>query len=519
MIAFLAAVIVCACLYAIGAWLLPRELRVSHWERTSAAFLIGTATVVCSGTALLATGIAFNILAWGTLLAGGLAAREILTRAAEPWERSSLSRPAFALILALALASVLGSVALPINEFDPILHFAYKGKILTEIGTPLDEALTGLVDEQGELRDFGRIVTHPNYPLGVPILEALVGVLGFGWHDRWIQLPLAFWAAMIPALVHFGLRPIGRRAAGAGALVAAATPILYVRNFLEQGSTDWEKAGLGNEFTLGAGADLPVAAMLTGACALFLHGRRTGENRLQLLAGLCLAGAAMMKNEGLALVGCVFLALLLSGALLPFGRGRQAAVGSGLGLAITAGALAPWLWLRGKLPAIDENYTEQFTLERIQHFFAGGLELVEKSPKALVGQADDLLANPPARMDLLPGYFGEEFLDWRSWGLLWGLLVLALPWLPRELRQTDRRWLAMLCLGGVALYFLILLVTPWYLPLLREKGIPERLLLHLIGPICLLIGWRMGGRDASAATQEVETAGTGERSESDPRHG
>jgi hypothetical protein len=214
---------------------------------------------------------------------------------------------------------------------------------------------------------------------------------------------------------------------------------------------------------------------------------------LQLLGGLCLAGAVMMKNEGLALFGCFVLAVVLSGAVLPIGKGRRAAIGSLSALAVGFGAILPWLRLRSKLPAIDENYTEHFTVERIKHFLGGGAELVERSPKALVGQADDLLANPPARMDDLPGYFTGEFLDWRSWGLLWFLLLVALPWRPRELRDTDRRWLAMLAVGGVCLYFLILLVTPWYLPLLREKGIPERLLLHLIGPICILIGWRLGG--------------------------
>ena len=206
-----------------------------------------------------------------------------------------------ALLLALGVGSVLASIAMPINEFDPMLHFAYKGKILAELGSPLDEAMVGLVDADGQPRAFGRIITHPNYPLGVPILEALVSVLGRGWHDRWIQLPLAFWALCLPAAVFFGLRPCGKRAARAGALVAAVTPILYERNFLENGWRDFSEAGLGNEVTLGAGADLPLAAMLTASCALFLHGRRAEQARLQWLAGLCLAGAVMMKNEGLAL--------------------------------------------------------------------------------------------------------------------------------------------------------------------------------------------------------------------------
>jgi hypothetical protein len=505
MIAFFASVFVVLSLLAIGGALLPASSACprSRWESFALAFLVGSAAVVTLGSAVLAFGMPFVVVASLLLALSVFGILQTLRRGvalpmssgAAAQAKTGFAPSLAALIFALGLGSVLASMALPINEFDPILHFAYKGKILAELGTPLDEALTGLVDENGELRRFGRIVTHPNYPLGIPILEALVAVLGRGWHERWIQLPLAFWAMCLPAAVFFGLRPISRRAARAGALVAAATPILYQRNFTENGWADFANAGLGNEFTLGAGADLPVAALLTGACALVLHGRRIHEARLQLLGGLCLAGAVMMKNEGLALFGCFVLAILLSGAALPLGKHKRAALGSLGALGVGISAILPWLMLRGKLPAIDENYAEHFTLERIKHFLGGGAELVERSPKALVGQADELLANPPARMDDLPGYFTGEFLDWRSWGLLWLLLLIALPWRPRELRDADRRWLAMLALGGVVLYFLILLVTPWYLPLLREKGIPERLLLHLLGPICILIGWRLGGSD------------------------
>ncbi len=43
-------------------------------------------------------------------------------------------------------------------------------------------------------------------------------------------------------------------------------------------------------------------------------------------------------------------------------------------------------------------------------------------------------------------------------------------------------------LGTLAAYALILLVTPWYLPSLRATGIPERLMLHLVGPAAMVVG-------------------------------
>jgi hypothetical protein len=486
----------------IGRALLPRSimLKISRWEHHTLSYLCGTSLVVVLANAMLAFGLPFLQV---TILfsLGGVATlvfhwfrdkrsreQELAHRATTRWKPTSMPTWQFALLLGLGLASVAATLALPINEFDPLLHFSYKGKILAEMGSPLDPALASMLGPNGDPVHFGRIVTHPNYPLGIPILEALVAKSSH-WNGRWVQLPLAFWALCLPAAVFFGLRQIQIRAAAAGALVAACTPILYARNFLQNGWDDLAEVGLGNNVTFGAGADLPLAAMLAGACALLLAGRKSNVARLQLLGGLCLGAAVLMKNEGLALFGVTGLALFLSGAFYP--RLRPARI-SLVAFALAMLTILPWLHLRDKLPAIDENYNDYFTVERMLHFIGGGDELVERSPKAIVGLANDLLENPPARIDLLPGYFWEEFTDWRSWGLLWLLLLIAMPWRRREILDPERRWLTLLVVGGISLYFLILLVTPWYLPLLREKGIPERLLLHLLGPIAILIGWRLG---------------------------
>jgi hypothetical protein len=491
----------------IGHALLPRSITstVSRWELHALAFLCGTSLIVLGANAMLAFGFLFPavatvfVIAWlGSLALLWRRSRRPLAPASEfandipPWAPVGMPTWQFALLMALGLASVAATLALPINEFDPLLHFSYKGKILAELGNPLDPALASMLDAEGNPVDFGRIVTHPNYPLGIPILEALVAKFSH-WNARWVQLPLAFWALCLPAVVYFGLRNVQTRAAATGALVAACTPILYARDFLKNGWGDLAEVGLGNSVTLGAGADLPLATMLAAACALFLAGRRRNLARLQFLGGLCLGAAVLMKNEGLALFGVFGLALLLGGAFWPRKRRGRSTL---MAFALAVLTILPWLHLRDQLPAIDENYSEHFTVERMLHFLGGGDELVERSPKAIVGLANDLLENPPARIDHLPSYFWEEFTDWRSWGLLWLLLLMAMPWRIREMRNADRRWMTLLVVGGISLYFLILLVTPWYLPLLRDKGIPERLLLHLIGPIAMLIGWRLGGSAA-----------------------
>jgi hypothetical protein len=188
-----------------------------------------------------------------------------------------------------------------------------------------------------------------------------------------------------------------------------------------------------------------------------------------------------MKNEGLALAGVLILAVLLAHIFPP----RRTKVMLPF-VAISIVLILPWLGLRAQLPAIDENYSEQLTVENVMHFLGGGRELVEKAPLAFNSREPVDLENAPARIGLVGAAFGGEFVDWRSWGVLWLLALLGLPLTLKRLKTVELRWLGMVVLGGVLLYFLILLVTPWNFPSLRDKGIPERLLVHLVGPIALL---------------------------------
>jgi len=484
-------------LWLAGKGLLPSTQITprSAWESACLSFLLGAGFWVIGAMAMLTIGISFSWIPWTLATMGlGLAWRS--------WKRgdfkaerhcpTGLGKWPKILLAVLGCLSVLATLALPINEFDPLLHFAYKGKVLLGEGHPQVEAMTGMMAADGSPLTFGRLVTHPNYPIGIPILEASTGFLT-GWHERWVQWPLAFWALCIPGVVFFGLRRVSLQAAGIGALVAACTPILYARHILDEGWLSLKAAGLGNTMTLGAGADLPVAALFAAACACLLRARWERSMQLNLMAGLALAAAAMMKNEGLALVGVFFLAALTAGTLCPIRSKGKERIRSLALVGVALMTLTPWLILRGQLPAIDENYSQHLNIERVSHFLSGGPELVEKSPKVIAGQvsADELLATLPSRPKQIRNAFWAEFSDWRSWGVLWILVLLSFP-LQSWFKDRERTWLSLMVLGGISLYALILLVTPWYLPLLLDKGIPDRLLLHLIGPMALLVGWTAG---------------------------
>ncbi|MHC4823516.1 MAG: hypothetical protein ACYTEP_05810, partial [Planctomycetota bacterium] len=285
-----------------GRALLPGRdvLARSLWEELGVAYLLGVALFTTAITAGLAVGMNMSLLWWLPLLMGiggflhdRRRGKALGVLSAVPW-----SRPIGLVLAVVAAAAFAATLGLPLNEFDPIYHWGYRGQVLLATGSPLSEAITGMIHADG----YGRLVTHPNYPFGIPILESWVAHLG-GWHDRWVQLPLALWSACLPMAMALGLRCVSDQAATLGAILAAATPILYAADFPVDGFGELQMAGLGGETTLGGGTDLAVMAMFGCACALLLRASRSQDRRTALCAGLALAGAVMMKNEGLALAG------------------------------------------------------------------------------------------------------------------------------------------------------------------------------------------------------------------------
>ncbi|MBO46505.1 MAG: hypothetical protein CMJ96_06365 [Planctomycetes bacterium] len=471
MMGFLGGLLVVLTAYLAGRLLMPNRTHYarSRYEELTTSILLGLATLMTAG---MAATWALGTFSFGiaTLLSLGFAGggvwriRREWKQAVEPCAFPVWERP---LMLSLAIGSVAMTLAWPLNEFDPILHFGLKGKLLFGGESIRGEAFHALTGE------FGRIMTHPNYPLGIPIMEAWSAHFAGEWSDRWIQFPLAFWAFCLPGAVAFGLRRFGAQAARRGALVAACTPILYVMEFLHRGALDFAEAGLGAEKMLGGRGDLPVAAFVALACGLLLRG-----GRCRFLAGLAMTAAILSKNEGLALSAVLLLALAL-GALWNRGKGLKEFVLVGSAIAVLA---SPWLIHRTTLPAIDENYTEAVSYETVLHYWQED-ESADKSPIPAKLYGEEWSEQSHWRPARIARYFGSEFIDVLSWGLLWLLFLLGIP---QALRTPEIRWLLLFALGGLALYALILLVTPWFLIALHQKGIPARLILHLLGPIALL---------------------------------
>jgi len=73
-------------------------------------------------------------------------------------------------------------------------------------------------------------------------------------------------------------------------------------------------------------------------------------------------------------------------------------------------------------------------------------------------------------------------VDVGAWNLTWPLLLAVAAWAlaRRRVALGSPAGVALLVIAlGIAVYGLVLMVTPWNLALLATTGIPMRLLLHL----------------------------------------
>lgn len=453
----------------IGAALVPALVYAAIWLAGPLPVWLGQALVY----ALAALG-AFGLVA--------VAQRRGFTPnpACFAWQRTTpFDRVLVGLCVVFAALAAVLSVAWPVHLFDPVFHFAYKGKVLWHegLGTGAFTTVEGLV---------GRVMTHPSYPPGVPALEVLASYpLGeFTAHAG--RLFSALFVIAPAVWIASALEDRSRRAQLVGALLWLSLPVIYYYRlphndvgtalsglvFGPELTRDWfGAAGLRRTdgATLDGGGDLPVAAFLCGVVVYLGRAwKRRGDG---VIAGLLLAGAILAKNEGLAMAAVLGIAFALTmGARRVFAqearpRAGLAAFATALGLALAL--CLPYLVFKGQIPVIDESYPE----------------LMKPGPltKALTEQRFYQGSMEPA-----PVTVGREYLltftDVLRWNLLWPLFVAALGCaLVRPGRAVRHGALlpALTTAGALSVFFLILVVTPWHLGSLFRTGIPDRLFLQV----------------------------------------
>src|SRR5438128_6040793 len=154
---------------------------------------------------------------------------------------------------------------------------------------------------------------HPDYPLLVPLNFDFVGLLNRGWDDRWLGFLFVAWAVALLLIVR---DLAGRETTPAGAaLVTLAAATIAVNRYVGM-------------------AEGPLIAF-GSAGVLYIRGALQSKKPSDWLHGALLLGlAANVKNEGLALLIAVLIALLVV-------RAREA-----WRLWPAAVLAAPWLILR-----------------------------------------------------------------------------------------------------------------------------------------------------------------------------
>ncbi|MBI1379590.1 MAG: hypothetical protein GC161_00710 [Planctomycetaceae bacterium] len=525
------------CLGAGFAVLVAASRRARGWIETAAlAFLLGVALSAAIGTALIAAagppsdgavrvGLGLGVAAGLVALVVRFRQRrasEVEGAARERWNTADRALAVAAsgfCVFALFYAS-----SMPMHVFDPVFHFAYKGKLVAHEGFGTES----WTDVDGPV---GRIITHPNYPPALPVLHTLVAGAGVGFSEDATRPLMGVFAVAAVGLLFVALRGFGRRPALLGALSLAGLPLLYYsqlpRHPVSWSHTEAEFVGslraepeaaaasviallVGAEnamvhlprlgpyrqpdgWTLDGAADLPLAALLLAAAwclgrashrARGAFGDGEGGAGDLVLAGVLLAGAGLMKNEGLAL-GLLALAVygllgLVSGGLRGMLRLWPAAV-------LFALLLVPWMVLRRDIPSIDEDYPR--AIARV--FGAGADEVLgpyDRSPRSV---ADAL-----GRVPVVVFGFVQSCLNPLRWNLMWvlfGLVFVWRLWRPRQLLAHPLSAPLVLVLSTIAAYGVILVVTPWELPRLYTTAIPDRLLLH-VAPLALWCSFGLAWR-------------------------
>ncbi len=378
---------------------------------------------------------------------------------AAPVSRTAWPRPrlltaaAAAVAAAISLAVFCEALSDPIRDWDGRMSWAAQARYVRAAGT-VDAPV---------LRDPRWFVTHPRYPLLLPLAQ--VAVLELAGSGETASPFRAAYAAFFPVfllLVHDGARRwAGRRAAALAVLAAALVPFPA---FSPEGGAST------------AYSDLPLACFYGAALLLLLRAPLRPSHGIA--AGLLLAAAALAKQEGapLALWALAVGALPLCRRLtrprsLDGRRAIRRLAPFGLAALILAAALTLRISWSAAIPErYDENYASLVSLHALW-------------PAAVV------------RLPLLLASARSAMLAFRDWTIFWWIAPLVLLAGHRGLLRRVALPLSLAAAAPLAIAWAAYtladdpapLVTMTWNRFLLQAGVPIFLLLAL-ALRCLLRG-------------------------------
>ena len=256
--------------------------------------------------------------------------------------------------------------------------------------------------------------SHQDYPLSFPFLVAgLYAAIGRIDEQLLKTILIPIYLALI-AVSYSALRNMNRRA------LAVVVTALFVAS-----PTLSANAGFGV-------AETPLILAYTCGLVMLLRYLETSQAGCLWLAGFFSAVAAFTKNEGLALLPVIGVAMLMS--LRTRVQLRHIATAA----VVMAVSIGPWLLFRMHLPRTHEDYGTKLTSAQV------------------------IIQNLPRLGRVLREFLGRCF-NAQSAGLLWMVFLLAAAIGWRGFQQRSVLILWFILIAQLALYIGTFLVTPWNL--------------------------------------------------------
>lgn len=356
-----------------------------------------------------------------------------------------LWKPHYWLCIPVAIAlltSLLQALTFPMHMWDSIVIYGYKAKILFYKETFRTEAFL----------DPSVLHINADYPLLIPYLEA--GFYRWLGHpdDRAVRLLfVGHWTAWLGMIYAALSRRIHKEYALVVCGVVATLP-LFSSTFMGQAASGF--------------ADIPFGFYWTGFLLCLVktsgvRGSKSGSLGEPAMTALFALGCVFTKNEGIpaVIIGLVLCAFSLRPRFQDFGLRT---------VLPTALLLVPWIWTRYFLPHNSVHTVRLLALPWDEAW---------------------------QRMYITAYALGRELFHVRNWGLYWILVAAGLLW-PATKRPFPRESKMLFAAAGLQMcayvyaYLTYSQDFDFVLPITLL-----RLMVHLIGPLTLAIGWRLADDD------------------------
>ena len=421
-----------------AAAVLARSQRVNVMEWLCLAWLfgVGTVSLLLWIGSTFSSGLILRLMVTGACLlsgvAGGWMFRKHGARVSFFWPNDKLELVLTAVLLAQVAAILYASAGHTLG-WDGLLVWEIKARYAF---------LNHGVLPAAYFTDAGRVFSHPDYPLAIPLTELWL-YLGMGEENQ-------FWAKLIfPVFYTVGaglLALLGARLTGSRCLGLLLAVFLF---FVPQ-------------VTVAAGgvlvgyADVPLSIIYLAAIGYLLCAlRRRGDGSFAIFA-ICLALLPWMKREGAILWGVACLAAAL--VLIAQRRSPR------FWLALLPGSLVLGAW---KLFLVHHGAVTSLD------FSSMSLSLLGMNSHRMIPILNTLLA---------------EMARGADWGIFWGLAVLALAAVILVRPSLSGLLLASAIVLPIALYSVTYLFSAWPDYLDHVNASIPRLIVHVVPVALLLVG-------------------------------